>query len=239
MHSIFRRATGLGTWVAAGGGDSDSATGTALSQESVPPPTEGGACRARRRGTVIGSTRGLGLARVCIIGVLLLAAQTGAAINLAGFAVPSAITTTEGVLQAASCGVRSTLWIEHYVAALYLRPDVTLEALRNPNEPKAVLLYVVEGRYLPDELPAKWRDALDSALDERTLRAVHRSFARLLSGDLVNITYMPGEGVAIHVNRRLIARSSGHLAVDAIIRAWASETPLVEQLDRLAREHPC
>jgi hypothetical protein len=209
-----------------------------LPQDDVVPPTEG-ACRARRHVNVIGSTRALALARVCMMGVILLAAQRGAAISLSGFAVPSAITTGGGVLQAASCGVRSTLWIEHYVAVLYLRPDVGLEGVRNPSEPKAVLMYVVEGRYLPDEIPAKWRDALDSALDERSLRAVRQSFRRLASGDLINITYMPGDGISMHVNRRLIARGSGHRAVDAIIEAWASETPLLEKLERLAQEHPC
>lgn len=196
--------------------------------------------RTCRRFKVIGLSRSaLRLTRVCVGCVILLAGQTSPAINLAGFAVPSAITTDGGVLQAASCGVRSTLWIEHYVAVLYLRPGARLDALRDPIEPKAVLMHVVEGRYLPDEIPARWRHALERELSERTLRSVRRAFSALSTGDLVTIMYLPDEGVSMGVNRKLVARSPDHRAVDAIIEAWASDAPLTTKLERLAQEHPC
>jgi hypothetical protein len=139
----------------------------------------------------------------------------------------------------ASCGVRSTLWIEHYAAVLYLRPGAALNAVRDPSEPKAVLMYVIDGRYLPDEIPARWRDALESALDERTAWAVRESFGLLSSGDLVTIAYFPREGVTMSANGRVIARTSDHRVVDAIVQGWESGAPLTKKLERLALEHPC
>jgi hypothetical protein len=102
-----------------------------------------------------------------------------------------------------------------------------------------MLMYVIEGRYLPDEIPARWRDALESALDEHTARAVRKSFSLLSSGDLVTIAYFPRRGVAMSVNGRVIAQTSGHRVVDAVVQAWAFGAPLTKKLERLALEHPC
>lgn len=106
-------------------------------------------------------------------------------------------------------------------------------------EPKAVLMHIIDGRYLPDEIPARWRDALETALDERTVWEVRQAFGMPSSGDLVTITYLPREGVSMSVNGRVIARASGHQVVDAIVQAWASGAPLAKKLKRLVLEHSC
>jgi Chalcone isomerase-like len=204
-----------GTRVAAGGRDLDPTCMPGSAPRDIVSPTECVAPHTRRVIAVIGSSKnGLRLTRACTVCVILLAVRTGAAINLAGFAVPSAINTTEGVLQAASCGVRSTLWIEHYAAVLYLRPGVALDAVGNPSEPKSVLMYVSEARYLPDEIPPKWRRALERGLNERTLRHVRQAFGALSNGDLVTITYLPGEGVSMGVNGRVITSKTAHVTIN-------------------------
>ena len=43
--------------------------------------------------------------------------------------LPGVLHVGDQVLAAASCGVRETLWIDHYIATLYVRPgDAAVEA---------------------------------------------------------------------------------------------------------------
>src|SRR3546814_4427937 len=56
------------------------------------------------------------------------------------------------------CGVRDTLWIEFYVASLYLPEEADpARALRDPGVPKLVRLDIVSTWALPDEVPEKYR----------------------------------------------------------------------------------
>lgn len=169
----------------------------------------------------------------------LLVAPPAPGATLAGVNIVPLIQSPAGVLQAVACGVRDTLWIEHYVAALYVPRGESLHAVRDDAYAKAVRLHIVDASHLPDEIPEKWRTALETKLDASSMRAMRSSFAALRNGDVVTILYTPRHGVTMTVNERRVVRARGHAAIDAVLTAWTEEEPLQSRLERLRREHPC
>ena len=159
--------------------------------------------------------------------------------TLAGVHLPRFLQTQAGALELASCGVRRTLWIEHYVAALYVPRRANPHALRHVDRPKAVRMHVVDERYLPQEISEKWNDALESALPERSMASVRRVYRMLGQGDVVTIVYVPDHGVTIDLNDTTVAHAPGHAAVDAVLEAWAERESISSKLDELRSEHAC
>ncbi|MBA2723630.1 MAG: chalcone isomerase family protein [Methylibium sp.] len=158
----------------------------------------------------------------------------------AGVELPSTFEAEGKVLALASCGVRDTLWIEHYVAALYVRPgQPTADRLRDPGEPKAILMHVVREASLPQRIPEQWREPLREELKEEPLTQVRTAYAELGAGDRVRLTYVPGKGATIRVNDGVVATTPSHDLISAVLHTWAGKDPLSGKLQRLLLEHPC
>lgn len=93
---------------------------------------------------------------------------------LAGVELEESILLNSKPLTLSSCGVRDTLWIEHYAAGLYVPPGTSAQVVRDPNYPKAVRMKFIDGRYLPERIPEKWRGVLQRELKADPLRACER-----------------------------------------------------------------
>jgi hypothetical protein len=179
------------------------------------------------------------IASGCLCILLMLAPAAAPAATVAGISIPGYLRTHAGRLELASCGVRRTLWIEHYVAALYLPRGASVQALPDARTPKAVLLHIVDARYLPGEIPGKWAHVLDREIAPRAMTRVRRLYRKLTDGDILTMVYQPRRGTAMRFNGALIARVRGHALVRAILDTWADEEPLADKLHELAVEHRC
>ncbi len=166
-------------------------------------------------------------------------AQDAGAVTLAGVQLTRTLDAAGLQLELASCGVRDTLWIDHYVAALYLPRGASLQAARDPARAKAVLMVIVESRYLPAGIPEKWRLALDRELALEPMSRVRRAYRNLSDGDVVTILYLPEGGVSMLVNGRSVVFDPGHAVIDSILESWAGADPLSGKLRRLSLRHPC
>lgn len=142
-------------------------------------------------------------------------------------------------MQVVTCGVRHTLWIEHYVAGLYVLPGASAQAVRDAKQHKTVRLRMVETRYLPKRIPRKSRRALEGELPGDAMARVNSAYGRLADGDIVSISYAPANGVELRVNDRVLARAPDHGVIDAILAAWAGKEPVPAKLEQLVREHGC
>lgn len=169
-----------------------------------------------------------------------LAGAAPAQVLRAGVGLPGKLSVAGQALRLTSCGVRDTLWIEHYVAALYTRPSRPVaDSLRDAQEPKAILMHVVRGASLPARIPEQWREPLREELEREPLARVRAAYRKLGAGDRVRLTYAPGEGVTISVNDRVVATTPDHDLISAILGTWAGADPLSGKLQRLLLEHPC
>ncbi|MEO5699317.1 MAG: chalcone isomerase family protein [Casimicrobiaceae bacterium] len=177
--------------------------------------------------------------RWTVLLALPLLATTASAATLSGVKLPDTLRLGERTLRLASCGVRDTFWIDHYAAGLYLPAGAPPRATKDPKQPKAVQMKVIEARYLPEDIPQKWRAALATELRSEPMMRVRRSYSGLSSGDTVVFSYLPDRGVTMRVNGRTIVKVGGHDVIDAILRAWAGKDTISGKLHRLASQHPC
>lgn len=158
----------------------------------------------------------------------------------AGVELPAALELGGESLVLASCGVRDTLWIEHYVAALYLLPgQAVTAALRDAAQPKIILMQVVREASLPERIPEQWRAPLRAELARDPLARVRAAYGSLSAGDRVKVKYMRPEGLTMTVNERVVASAVSHDLIDAILQTWADGDPLSGKLHRLLLANPC
>jgi hypothetical protein len=154
--------------------------------------------------------------------------------------VPGALRVGNAHLPAASCATRDTLWIHHYVAALYVPPrEAPAAALQDPRQPKALHVQILSKSFLPKDLPKKWRAALEAHLDLPSFTSVRLAWRELAVGDRVTIAYAPDAGLTLQLNDRVVARSERHEVVDALLRTWADKEPVPERVNRAVAKHPC
>lgn len=142
-------------------------------------------------------------------------------------------------LAALSCGVRQTLWIRHYAAELFVRAGEGAAALVDPSQPKLLRMRIVNAQFMPSEIPRRWRKALQPVLDAATMARVRAGYRALEGGDVVFIGYHAGSGVTLKLNGRLLAQVPGHGAIDALLQAWAADTPAQEKLRATIARNPC
>ena len=202
---------------------------------------------------------GLGLARVLIAGTLkprpqqrnclppawalcalwLLHAATAAAVMRAGVDLPRYLQTERGLLELAVCGVRDTFWIDHYVTAVYVPRGETLLVVRDPEYAKAIRLHVIESRYLPPQIPDKWRRALAGALDDKAMARVNAAYRSLVDGDVITIAYTPTRGIVFSLNGRIVVQGRGHGVIHAVLQEWAEGESIPGKLENLRDRYPC
>ena len=155
-------------------------------------------------------------------------------------AVPGVVQVGDQMLAAASCGTRETLWIDHYVATLYVRPgDAPDHALLDPRLAKALEIRLVNKSFMPAEIPRKYRRALEAGLDADAMNRLREAYRALRAGDLVRIAYAPGAGLSVSVNGQPIIASPSHGVVGAILLTWADGKPLHQHLRAVLAKHPC
>lgn len=154
--------------------------------------------------------------------------------------VPGALRVGNQSLTAASCATRDTLWIHHYVAALYLPPRASaVSALPDPQQPKALQVQILSKTFLPKEMPKKWRQTLESQLDSASFSSIRSAWRELQVGDRVTIAYAPGPGVTLQLNESVVAASPRHDVIDALLHTWADDEPVSKRLNRVVAKHPC
>jgi hypothetical protein len=174
--------------------------------------------------------------------VLAAAAFTGLMVYLPATAiqVPGALRVGNQSLHAASCATRDTLWIHHYIAALYVPPrESAVTALQDPKQSKALHIQILSKSFLPKDLPKKWREALEAHLDRVAFTSVRLAWRELAVGDRVTIAYAPEPGVTLQLNDRVVAHTPRHDVIDALLRTWADDEPVPQRVSRVVAKNPC
>jgi hypothetical protein len=155
-------------------------------------------------------------------------------------ALPGVLQVGDQMLAAASCGLRETLWIDHYAATLYVRPGEAADAaLRDPRRAKALEIVVLNKTFMPAEMPKKYRRALEAELSDEAMDRVRTAYRLVRSGDTIRIAYLPGPGMSLSVNGQLIAATPTHGVIDSILVTWAGDKPIDQHLRAMLRKHPC
>jgi hypothetical protein len=155
-------------------------------------------------------------------------------------AMPSAIALGEQRLPARSCALRQTLWIEHYTTVLYLPGHASVtDELTDAKVAKALRMQIINRRFIPEDIPEKWREPMRKNLDAESMARARKAFRDLKSGDKVVMSYQPQSGVSVSVNDRVVAGARGHALIESILETWTEDHPLREKLQRTISRNPC
>jgi len=142
-------------------------------------------------------------------------------------------------LAPAACGVRNTLWIEHYSAQLFVPAGQSAAAIGDPAQPKMLRMRILNPLLMPPDIPSKWRHALEPVLDNETMERLRASYRSLQEGDTVVVDYEPQAGVALRINDRTVAAVAGHSPIDALLAAWTSGVPLEHKIAGTVSRNRC
>jgi hypothetical protein len=164
-----------------------------------------------------------------------------AAIAAAGaLSLPGGMRLGDHALAPVSCGVRETLWFDHYTAVLYApSSEPAAAALLDPASAKVLEIQIVSSAFIPGEMPRKYRRALEERLDASAWNRVRAAYRLLQSGDSISIVYVPGEGVSLRHNGALVARAPDQTVIEAILAVWADGKPVPARLQATIARHPC
>lgn len=154
-------------------------------------------------------------------------------------AMPDGLQLGNERLAAASCGIRETLWIEHYAAGLYLpQRGNAASQLSDPNVAKALRVEILNSRLMPPDIPKKWRRPIEER-DAQALAHLRAAYRDLRPGDEVLISYTPRAGVKVDVNGQPVASTAGHGVIEALLYAWADDEPLAKKLGGVLARNRC
>jgi len=135
-------------------------------------------------------------------------------------------------------GIRSKLFFDIYVAALYL-PEHLSDSTRilDPQLPKRLAMHFVYSEVSRKKMNAGWQSGFEDNTAKEKMRALQPSldkfksmFRDMKAGDVVLLDFLPKEGVRININQKVIGSIEGVGFSTALLRVWLGDEPVTDSL---------
>lgn len=164
--------------------------------------------------------------------VMCLASPSVFAGELAGVSLPDQVTVGDATLQLNGMGLRKKLWVEVYVAGLYLEQNTTdAEAAVSAAGAKRVVMHFLTDRATKKKMDEAWLEGFKSnspevypTLAERVATFVGL-FGDMKDGDRIELTIIPGTGTAATLNGVEKGTIEGDDFSQALLRVWLGDSP--------------
>jgi len=160
------------------------------------------------------------------------------ATTIAGIEIPDTLDAGEHTLLLNGAGMREKLFIDAYIACLYVpEPDTDPVRILTADEPQAVIMHITSGMVtrerltasLPKDLRRSTGNDLDSIRPQVDLLLTMFD-GEIAPGDTFRLIYLPGEGTQVWHNDRLKGAIEGLDFKRALFGIWLSEKPTQESL---------
>lgn len=160
---------------------------------------------------------------------------------IGGKSFPSSVSTQKGTLVLNGGGVREKLWIDVYVAGLYLTAKSSnASEIIHADQPMAVMMNIVSGMINSDNMTEAVNEGFEKSTNGNTapLRERINAFLDVFrkepvkAGDIFKIIYLPAEGVKIYKNDSLKATVSGLDFKKALFGIWLGDKPVSSALKK-------
>lgn len=163
-------------------------------------------------------------------------------IEVAGVRLPERVNVSGRHLVLNGAGLRKVLFMEIYVAALYLpeRRQDTHEII-NRDIPRTLQLTLLRGLSTQQNLDAL-KDGLYENSSPAEIEAIRtdvdtflthiRSLREISSGTVIQLNYLPGAGTRVSVNGRYLGTVGGDTFNRAMLKIWLGEHPAQASLKR-------
>jgi len=160
---------------------------------------------------------------------------------IGGKTFPGSLQTEKGSLVLNGGGVREKLWIDVYVAGLYLTArNGNAAEIVNADQPMAVRMHIVSGMINSENMSEAVNEGFEKSTGGNTapLRDRINTFLDVFKkepvkvDDIFKIIHIPGEGVKIYKNDMLKATVGGLDFKKALFGIWLGENPVSSSLKK-------
>jgi len=174
---------------------------------------------------------------VTLLVVAALVAPTVWAGELAGVTMADKATVGDQTLQLNGMGLRKKLWIKVYVAGLYLTsPSHDAAAVLAEPGPKKMVMHFLTNKATKSKMDDAWLEGFKEnnpsewgALEARVQRFMG-FFGDMKDGDVVEMTFVPGEGTTVAINGQSKGTIEGDDFAPALLKVWIGDEPPTEDL---------
>ncbi|WP_456418431.1 chalcone isomerase family protein [Thiolapillus sp.] len=174
---------------------------------------------------------------VLMIGLLpaALAAKTVEGVNL-----PEQVSVEGKTLMLNGAGVRTKLFFDIYVAALYLpAPSADADKILQTDQPWRLDMHFLYSEVSKEKLDEGWDEGFEEntpasergILAER-LERFKAMFPTLHEGDVVVLAYSPGKGVSVSIKGVQQGTIAGADFAQALLRVWLGAEPVTGKLKK-------
>jgi len=170
--------------------------------------------------------------------LLALAATAAAtAVEVEGVELPDILSIEGHSLVLNGSGVRTKFRVSIYAGGLYLvQPASDPRAIIDADEPMAVRMHMIYGRLTGKQMV----DAIEAGFDKATggntepftdeLEMLLSSLERVKTDDVVDIYYLPGEGIGVLLNGEFKGCAGGLDFKKAVFAIWLGPDPVHARL---------
>lgn len=171
--------------------------------------------------------------------VLLLGTTLIAGTEVGGKNLPDSISVGDHKLVFNGAGLRKKLFIKVYAGALYLGAKSKNRAsVLAADEAMAVRMHFIYNGVGPDKLIEAWDEGFEAALgankasQQKNIDAFNKLFtSEAKNNDVYDIAYLPGTGIQVIINGKLIGTVNGGLDFKkAVFGIWLGEKSAVKDL---------
>ncbi len=180
------------------------------------------------------------MARIIGLIVALLAlAPAASAEEVEGVELPDTLTVNGHDLVLNGSGVRTRFRIPIYVGGLYLtKKSSDPEAICEGDQPMAIRMHMVYGRLTGDQMVGAIEEGFrkatggDTAPFAEDLEMLTSSVEKVAVDDVVDIYYLPGEGLGVLLNGVYRGGADDFEFKKAVFRIWLGPDPVHGKLKR-------
>ena len=166
---------------------------------------------------------------------MLCLASQAFALEVAGIKLDDKVQVANATLQLNGAGVRTKIFFDVYVAALYLGEKKTsAAAVLSDTAEKRVALHLLRGvaaktlldafnaAIAANHTPAEMA-ALDASVKE--FSAIFNTMSEVKKGDVITLDYQPSSGTSVSVNGVAKGNIAGEAFNTALLKIWLGEKP--------------
>jgi len=157
--------------------------------------------------------------------------------SLSGVTLPDEVTVSGKKLQLNGMGLRQKLWIEVYVAGLYLEQKTSDAGQAvDSSQTKRVVMHFLTDKATKKKMDSAWREGFEANSPSQfpSLKARVDTFVSyfgdMKEGDVIELTMEAGKGTAVVLNGQEKGTIEGDDFSAALLRVWLGATPPAEDL---------
>ena len=157
--------------------------------------------------------------------------------ELAGVTMADQVTVGGTSLELNGMGLRKKLWVEVYVAGLYVGSSShDVAEIIDSSGPKRVEMHFLTDRATKKKMDAAWFEGFEAnspsaytSLAERVKKFAD-FFGDMKDGDVVEIDLVPGSGTAVTINGDSKGTIEGDDFATALLMVWLGDHPPTDDL---------